>query len=74
MSDETRAVKQEVSDEGVETGRDPMTRLKPAVAERQQMLRPQAGQEADGAEKGASEMWNAIDDLDEEMKRRFPNG
>jgi hypothetical protein len=74
VSDETRAVKQEVSDEGAETGRDPMTRLKPAVAERQQMLRPQAGQEADGAEKGASEMWNAIDDLDEEMRRRFPNG
>lgn len=72
VSEETRAVIREV--EGDNAGSAQMARLKAVVAEREQARRPQSGQEAEGAEKGSAEVWNAVDELAEEIKRRFPNG
>jgi DNA primase len=74
VSEEARAVIREVESDGATERAPTLARLKAVIAEREQARRPQSGQETEAAEKGASELWNAVDDLDGEIKRRFPDG
>jgi DNA primase len=73
VSDEVRAAGRE-PEEQIFADRSDFARRKALVAERELMRRPRGGQETEAAERGATELWTAVDGLDGEIKRRFPEG